>query len=630
MTLEIINTGAFPNDATGDPLQTAFQKCNANFATLNIPNLEIDSLLPTFNVPLGLVLDGVTDNTTIIQTALNSGVHVVTLPTGLIFMASGITIPAGVILKGMGCIPGRTGQTGPQGTVLLFGANVATCVTIGPSPTLQTAGMCDLVVTRNAMTATSGTIGILVQNATMVILRNVMCRTHGILYKYYSQSDGIHAEMQNCFGENPTTNFIELDGWPELYIFGGRYGAIPDVAGANAFIYLTATNSGAAGPNTLTCDSVHFNGNGSSGPAYFMQFDNVQSHQANQVEYKILGCHIESVTTGVIGTTSSAPYINRFYFSNNVINDGSADFFGSVNASTQLNTVHLVSNFFLGNLTLNSIALVNRLIIADCYFQANVSFTGISSVANNMKFVDNFVQGAMTLAGTWDDLTVRATTTGGLTNTVVAYAANSPIDIDCINGGNGNTRNYALPVLWGEGTESAAITIQANTARGTFGSPSTSEANDVALNVIAGCWNGAAYKPIAGIRYQVTGAPTSSSNPGQIIFSTTTPATTTTSDWVVLTNQGNLQPVSDNTVQLGASGNRWTITYTIGIVATNFTCGTSGCGFFGAIQEAQPTTAGPTSTFVANSGTAINSASTFDGYTLAQVVKGLRTLGLLA
>lgn len=48
MTLEIINTGAFPNDATGDPLQTAFEKCNANFSQIfQIPTGNIGtSLVP--------------------------------------------------------------------------------------------------------------------------------------------------------------------------------------------------------------------------------------------------------------------------------------------------------------------------------------------------------------------------------------------------------------------------------------------------------------------------------------------------------------------------------------------------------------------------------------------------------
>jgi hypothetical protein len=49
-----------------------------------------------------------------------------------------------------------------------------------------------------------------------------------------------------------------------------------------------------------------------------------------------------------------------------------------------------------------------------------------------------------------------------------------------------------------------------------------------------------------------------------------------------------------------------------------------------AINLARETTAVASSTFVANSGTAVNDASTFDGYTIGQVVKTLKNRGLLA
>jgi hypothetical protein len=53
-------------------------------------------------------------------------------------------------------------------------------------------------------------------------------------------------------------------------------------------------------------------------------------------------------------------------------------------------------------------------------------------------------------------------------------------------------------------------------------------------------------------------------------------------------------------------------------------------GLFGASPVVQPTTAVAAATFVAGAGTAVNDASTFDGYTIKQVVKALRTLGMLA
>jgi len=53
-------------------------------------------------------------------------------------------------------------------------------------------------------------------------------------------------------------------------------------------------------------------------------------------------------------------------------------------------------------------------------------------------------------------------------------------------------------------------------------------------------------------------------------------------------------------------------------------------GAWGATPIVQPTTAVAAATFVANAGTAVNDASTFDGYTIKQVVKALRNIGWLA
>jgi hypothetical protein len=53
-------------------------------------------------------------------------------------------------------------------------------------------------------------------------------------------------------------------------------------------------------------------------------------------------------------------------------------------------------------------------------------------------------------------------------------------------------------------------------------------------------------------------------------------------------------------------------------------------GFWNVTPIVQPTTSVAAATFTANSGTAVNDASTFDGYTISKVVKALRNLGLLA
>jgi hypothetical protein len=49
MALEVINVGAVPNDGTGDPIRTAYQKCNTNFAEIfsrfqqNVPATPVGS-----------------------------------------------------------------------------------------------------------------------------------------------------------------------------------------------------------------------------------------------------------------------------------------------------------------------------------------------------------------------------------------------------------------------------------------------------------------------------------------------------------------------------------------------------------------------------------------------------------
>lgn len=53
-------------------------------------------------------------------------------------------------------------------------------------------------------------------------------------------------------------------------------------------------------------------------------------------------------------------------------------------------------------------------------------------------------------------------------------------------------------------------------------------------------------------------------------------------------------------------------------------------GFWNAAPIVQPTTTVATAAFTQNSGNTVNDASTFDGYTLLQVVKALRNTGLLA
>lgn len=90
------------------------------------------------------------------------------------------------------------------------------------------------------------------------------------------------------------------------------------------------------------------------------------------------------------------------------------------------------------------------------------------------------------------------------------------------------------------------------------------------------------------------------------------------------------------TVQLTMASALFTFSDAVNI-AFNTTTGTKfgtttgqKMGWWNATPIVQPTTAFASAVFVANAGTAVNDASTFDGYTIKQVVAALRAMGKLA
>jgi hypothetical protein len=117
------------------------------------------------------------------------------------------------------------------------------------------------------------------------------------------------------------------------------------------------------------------------------------------------------------------------------------------------------------------------------------------------------------------------------------------------------------------------------------------------------------------------------------------------SDLAALTTpaSGDLLPIVDISEAAAASKNKSiTLTELFKIpdavdIATGTSTGTKigtattqKLGFWDKTPVVQPTTGISGATFVADSGGSIHPSSTFDGYTIAQVVAALRQLGILA
>jgi hypothetical protein len=107
--------------------------------------------------------------------------------------------------------------------------------------------------------------------------------------------------------------------------------------------------------------------------------------------------------------------------------------------------------------------------------------------------------------------------------------------------------------------------------------------------------------------------------PGRLVFSTTADGAASPTERLRITSAGVLQVADAGNITVGT-----TTGTKIG------TATTQKLGFWNKSPVVQPTTAISAATFVADSGGSIHPTSTFDGYTIAQVVAALRSVGILA
>lgn len=143
--------------------------------------------------------------------------------------------------------------------------------------------------------------------------------------------------------------------------------------------------------------------------------------------------------------------------------------------------------------------------------------------------------------------------------------------------------------------------------------------------------SGASGSNVAGCTYTHAGSKgTGSGTPGTLVFKTST----TLGSGTTLQSLVSRLTISGGAVTTDASTATWAdaLDFVFGTTTgTKIGTGTTQkIGFWNATPLAQQTTASAASTFVANTSLIANDTATFDGYTLGQVVKILRNLGILA
>jgi hypothetical protein len=218
-----------------------------------------------------------------------------------------------------------------------------------------------------------------------------------------------------------------------------------------------------------------------------------------------------------------------------------------------------------------------------------------------------------------------STTTSPL---IAATAASSVLRFGTGSGGTERARiDDSGRLLVGTSTASATATqiLQGNSGAASgngkliFARGTTSPADGLGLGEIA--FSDSSHSSSVTILAARDGGTWTSetSQPSRLVFSTTADGAASSTERLRITSAGVLQVADAGNITVGT-----TTGTKIG------TATTQKLGFWDKTPVVQPTTGISGATFVADSGGSIHPTSTFDGYTIAQVVAALRQLGILA
>lgn len=380
----------------------------------------------------GAVGDGVTDDSTAIQAALNSGATSVYLPSARYYCSVGITVPPTVSLWSDDFAPSNGGS---YGTALVFDLNVATCVTTGGSTANNKASTIKgFSVVRKAGTPPTGSIGVLVQNSYASLVEDIGCFNHDIGFKYQSNGDqlGIACMNNRLYTGEIYDSHVVVDSWPECRFNQCRFGSNGGIdKNCNSYIRIQggSTTNPACGPNTVVAVNCQFN-QGINKAAAFIDFKHKLAGSVNDFGlFQIDTCHIEAVDAG-IKTDATINSLQRVMICNTSYISPATEFF-VLNAATQINECVLSNNLIFAKLTINTTPQINFLNVNSSQFTELVSVTGAGSSV--VTFSDNIYRGGLTIAGTFASGNAQFKG-GSVAGGVLTYTAtNATIDVGPYN-----------------------------------------------------------------------------------------------------------------------------------------------------------------------------------------------------
>lgn len=118
--------------------------------------------------------------------------------------------------------------------------------------------------------------------------------------------------------------------------------------------------------------------------------------------------------------------------------------------------------------------------------------------------------------------------------------------------------NSQRNMYFGTYGSASGLSFIGKNARGSAFSPTATLTNDTLFSWAAQSYDGTNFTNSAIIRVTSDGGATTGATPGKIILSTTPAAAAVSTDWIALNSAGTFFPITDNTISLGATGQRWT------------------------------------------------------------------------
>lgn len=508
----------------------------------------------------GAVGDGVTDDSTAIQNAINSLANggIVSFPVGKYYVASTISVTSNVTLQGvLGSVGGQAHSSQNFNNInnIIYLASTATIEVLNATAVKNIAIMASnlrgVLPFANSAAASAGVaaftgVGVTCKGSDVYLAHLIIL---GFTTAIKSNNGATNWYRQKF-------EWIDIDCTNGIDIY--KSADVPRIANIHCWDFLTfnvglgdySLRSGTAFKVASNFDEGHFTNCFSFGFAIGFDINaitdvtlldcGVDSWAANPVNPLQIGVKVQGTVTQVkiIGGAYSA--VNRavdMSSAGSLIITGGAQFLGnkthvyatSGRLSITGNSFNYVNSGWGGTTAIQIVAASAPPLITSNVFDsvpyAYVLSTGASSITEQAVIWGNqFNNGASD-----PFIGERLQTSSGIaTKTITNYSDNAT--------------GQALRLRKSRGTASAQAIVATN---------------DAVAHIASDIWTGTSWVGNAAIRSFVEGTPSATSAPGGWIFSTAADGTTSMSDRLKLSQNGFLFPLSDNAYQLGASGFRW-------------------------------------------------------------------------